>query len=176
MSRASGDRDIGKLYDCSVDAYDKLYYSEQNEKYKSIRDNINVIGCNFVDLGVGTGLYFENFLCESIYLIGIDLSIKSLYKAYGRGLKYYVDLIYSDAQYPPIRLDSIDVLMSVTTVHHFKDIELFISRIMESEVKHIFISFLEKVFSEDYIKALADRFRCSYWKVANDYMLYCSKI
>jgi|GEM_PF-1262211 len=176
MSRASGNRDIGELYDYSVDAYDKLYYSEQNEKYKSIKDSIDVVGYNLIDLGVGTGLYFENFLCESIYLIGIDLSIKSLYKAYNRGLNYYVDLIYSDAESPPVRLNSIDVLMSVTTVHHFKDIELFVSRTMDSGVKYVFISFLEKVFSEDYIRALTNRFGCSYWKAANDYMLYCSKI
>ena len=167
--------DIGALYDASVDAYDTLYMDEQLGKYAFIFDHIGGLkGRTILDIGVGTGLYFM-ILSDNLYLIGLDTSFKSLEKAFKRALRYYVDLVYCDGEDPPIRLESIDVIVSVTTVHHFRDVESFLERMLSSEASRIYITFLDKVFNEDYMKKVASRYGCSYRHIVNDYILMCIK-
>ncbi|HIQ12884.1 MAG TPA: class I SAM-dependent methyltransferase, partial [Thermoprotei archaeon] len=105
--------DISKLYDESVDAYDRLYRDIQRRKYLLICNMYNPQ--NILDLGIGTG-----YICEvtNSYIIGIDISYKSLLKA--RIRCGYADLILTSIEDPPIR-GGFDLVLMISTIHHLKN-------------------------------------------------------
>jgi len=161
---------IAFLYDCSLNAYDKLYSEEQKAKYHFILNWIKKYFNNILDIGIGTGIYFDN-LTNDYYIIGVDISFKSLKKAYLRGIHKSIDLILSDGEYPPIREQSIDYLISITVLHHFKDVYSFIKRIYELVRKGFALSLLDRVYNKEFISKLSREFGFKYTKVENDYIL-----
>ena len=168
--------DIGSLYDASVDAYDVLYEEEQLEKYEKVFRLIGDDELNLLDVGVGTGRYFSKFVGYKYYLIGIDLSYFSLRRSFIRGESLDVDLICGDGENPPIRLDSIDYLISVTVIHHFKNPEHFLHKILNEVKRGVYVSFLNKVFNKDYVNNLASKYGCKLRQLGNDYLIFCKKI
>lgn len=165
--------DIGELYNASVDAYDILYWDEQLEKYSEVFKHISNESSNILDIGIGTGIYFDKFLTEEYYIIGIDLSIRSLERAFKRGYNHYIDLILCDGENPPLRLDAIDYLISITVMHHFKNPDLFLYRVLSSIGKGIIVSFLNKVFAREDIEKMINHSYCHIRSILNDYFLIC---
>jgi len=162
---------IASLYDYSLDAYDKLYLVEQKTKYKYV---LNWIGRDFndiLDIGVGSGIYFDD-LFSNYYIIGIDISVRSLKKAFSRGINRIVDLILSDGEHPPIRDHSIDYVISITVLHHFNDIENFIRQVFKIVREGIALSLLDKVYKKRFIASICKKYGFEYKKVKNDYILF----
>lgn len=168
--------DIGSLYDASLNAYDILYWEEQLNKYEGVFKFIQGESINILDIGVGTGRCFSKCLRKDYYLIGIDLSYLSLKRSFNRGEYLNVDLIYGDGEDPPLRLDSIDYIISITVIHHFKDPKNFISRIFNNAGRGILLSFLNKVFNKDFIDSIASKYGCISTRLGNDYLIFCKKI
>ena len=165
---------VGELYDASIDAYDILYWDEQLEKYSEVFKYIGDDIVNVLDVGVGTGIYFDSFLKEEYYLVGIDLSFKSLKRAFKRGVNHYIDLILCDGESPPLRLDELDYLISITVMHHFRNPRLFIKRVLSSIKKGVIISFLNKVFKREDIENMLRDSICQIKNILNDYILICT--
>lgn len=112
---------ISRLYDESVDAYDQLYRDIQMRKCLLIHNMYNPN--NILDLGIGTG-----YICEvsNSYIVGIDISYKSLLKA--RMRCRYADLILTSVEAPPLR-GGFDLVLMISTIHHLKNPYLTVERI-----------------------------------------------
>ncbi len=112
MSRENG-KPLSELYDASVEAYDKLYMEIQTKKYMLIKSLFKPK--SILDIGIGTG-----YVCRTgdQYIVGIDISFKSLEKA--RDRCEYADLVLASAEEIPIK-GIFDLVLIISSVHHFKD-------------------------------------------------------
>ncbi len=143
---------IMQRYDLTYSSYDELYSQEQFKKYEEsfsdIFDDIykkNVV--NLLDIGCGTGLFlkFINSKIKPIYYIGIDLSLNSVKLAKEKERKHNIaDFIVGDAENPPVRLDTIDIAVSYTVIHHFRNPLGFIYRIINKVRWKMVISAMKK--------------------------------
>ena len=46
-------------YDVTAEMYDERYADEQQRKYKKALENVNVTGKTVLDVGCGSGLFFQ---------------------------------------------------------------------------------------------------------------------
>ena len=143
---------VMRRYDLTYSSYDELYSHEQFDKYRSslleIFNNFkdsNIV--NLLDIGCGTGLLLK-FINEettgkngSFYYVGIDLSLNSIKLAREKKEEHnIVDFIVGDAENPLIRLDAIDIAVSYTVIHHFKDPLKFLYGLINGVKKKVVIS------------------------------------
>jgi len=127
---------LSELYDASVEAYDKLYMDIQTKKYLLI---INMYKPkSILDIGIGTG-----YVCRtsSSYIIGVDISFKSLVKA--RDRCEYADLILTSAENLPIK-GPFDLILMISTIHHIKDPFRIVKEITKLG-NHIAISVMKRL-------------------------------
>jgi ubiquinone/menaquinone biosynthesis C-methylase UbiE len=117
---------IRAKYSVTCDGYDELYIGEQFEKYECVfRLKTFYPKGKVLDLGGGTGLlldflYFNKLLSKINYYICLDLTPCMLEKcrnrSYKRGLDHIVDLVEADAEYIPLRSNSVDNVYSFTVI------------------------------------------------------------
>lgn len=117
-----GLNELSVMYDASSEAYDKLYEGIQLRKYILLYNMLK--GRNILDVGIGTGYLYKNF---NGYVIGIDISIRSLAIAYKRGK--YIDCILGDGRDPPVR-PIFDTVFCISTIHHLGDITNHIDKLL----------------------------------------------
>jgi len=81
-----------------------------------------------VDMGCGTG-YGTEKLCETAtFVIGIDVSRRALRKATRRKSKK-LNFVLADCQYPPIKPNCIDSLLSFEIIEHLRKPKIFLNNI-----------------------------------------------
>lgn len=76
-----------------------------------------------LDVGCGNGRHCE-VLAETVEtVVGLDISCRLLHQARERltGSSVGPDLVQADAATLPIRDDSVDVCLSIATIHHLRD-------------------------------------------------------
>lgn len=106
-----------EYYDTIASGYDELHKAEQLNKYRLIREHLN-IGCDegLLDVGCGTGLFSQVFKCR---ITGIDPSREMLRemkkKVHGNG-----DYVQGEAEHLPFEDDVFDVVLCVSAIHNFK--------------------------------------------------------
>lgn len=137
---------IRVFYDASSPVYRELYGEEQKEKYLSISDKTLPLPKEVVlDVGCGVGLFAE-FINRDVYYIGVDISLKSLYKAPRKRPDKIVDYIYCDIEAPPFREKSFDKVYSFTHIHHSPDPMRTINILTSLSRDVVVVTFLKKVF------------------------------
>jgi len=125
-------------------SYDELYKEEQLEKLKIIKENTKINkGDNLLDVGCGTGLSTEFFDCNSI---GIDPCFEMLKK----------DSICGKAENLPFRDKTFDIVLAVTSIHHF-DAKKAIKEIKRVSKKKVIITLLKKAKRFKYVKDLLNK-------------------
>ncbi|MFH1505696.1 MAG: methyltransferase domain-containing protein [archaeon] len=101
-------------YDSIADGYDNLHKEEQLKKLDIIRVNLPIEkGDALLDVGCGTGFSHDVLECN---WTGLDPSKKLLDKAKGR-------VVLGKAEAMPFPDKSFDVVISVTAIHNFEDVE-----------------------------------------------------
>lgn len=130
ISRAEVDwkKSVQLKYDMYANTYDILYREEQWGKYSSIKPLIRPNARILLDAGCATGLLYEYLLQvtpSSLHTyIGVDISLEMVKKA---KLKFTmdpkVDFINADAEYMPLKDNSIDVALSITVFNNLYDVE-----------------------------------------------------
>ena len=74
-------RKVIQRYDITAEMYDERYKEEQTRKYCKALQHIEITGSIVLDVGCGSGLFFDNVSDKAKIVIGIDVSRKLLNKA-----------------------------------------------------------------------------------------------
>jgi ubiquinone/menaquinone biosynthesis C-methylase UbiE len=124
---------IIEKYNSSSQFYDKRYKKIQEEKYEIVLRNYKINGKLILDLGCGTGLFFE-YLSKSskkqgkinkIY-VALDISWNMLLRFKSKIItkkKEAVDLILSDIEYLPFRDNKFCSIFSLTSFQNLPNIQ-----------------------------------------------------
>jgi|WetSurMetagenome_2_1015567.scaffolds.fasta_scaffold30590_4 ubiquinone/menaquinone biosynthesis C-methylase UbiE len=97
-------RKIMQRYDVTAEMYDERYTDEQQRKYKKAMENVTVASLAVLDVGCGSGLFFNQVIDEAGITVGIDISHKLLLKAKERVNAFQnAFLLQADADHLPFR-------------------------------------------------------------------------
>ncbi|MCW4029433.1 MAG: methyltransferase domain-containing protein [Candidatus Bathyarchaeota archaeon] len=97
-------RSIMHRYDVTADMYDERYSEEQNRKYKKALETVTVADKAVLDVGCGSGMFFDQIASEARLVVGVDVSHGLLLKAKQQAAKYEnVALLQADADHLPFR-------------------------------------------------------------------------
>jgi ubiquinone/menaquinone biosynthesis C-methylase UbiE len=93
-------RKIMGRYNTTADSYDEQYEDEQR-KYEE-HENVEVRGKNLLDVGCGSGLFFQEVAAQTQLVVGVDVSLKLLRKANSQAKKFpAVFVVQADADHLP---------------------------------------------------------------------------
>lgn len=136
-------------YDDISEGYEELHKEEQLKKIKIIKKNLKVDKKDrLLDVGCGTGLTTEPFDCIKY---GIDPAPKLLEKA---RQKDNIEYMLAPAENIPYPDGFFDIVISVTAIQNFKDIEKGLNEIKRVGKQRFVLSFLKKSNKRDFIDIL----------------------
>ena len=103
MSKWRQKRSVQHRYDSTAEMYDQRYFSEQQAKYQAALEDLNVTrGCSVLDVGCGTGLFFESITGKAGLVVGVDISRGLLLQANERAKAHEnVYVVLGDADHLP---------------------------------------------------------------------------
>lgn len=131
--------------------YEELHKEEQTKKLeiisKYLKPKKNEI---LLDVGCGTGITTERWNCARI---GADPSIKLLKKAKKKGIFY----VNAEAEHPPFKDNSFDIVISITAIQNFHNIKKGIEEIKRVGKKNFVLSALKKSNKINKIKEIIEK-------------------
>ena len=131
-------------YDDISPGYNELHKEEQLNKLRIIKENLEINKSDrLLDVGCGTGFSLEYFDCDST---GLEPS-----KEMTRDNK---KIIIGKAENLPFENNSFDIVISVTAIHNFNDIEKGLKEIKRVGKNKFALSVLKKSKSFELIKKL----------------------
>jgi len=153
-------KSIIEKYNSSSHFYDKRYKAIQEEKYGIILENYGAHGKIILDMGCGTGLFFE-YITKSIKkqgerncnYVAVDISWSMLLRFKSKIFNfnhknYALNLILSDMEYLPFRENIFDSIFSLTSFQNLPHIQIGITesfRVSKNNADYNF-SILKKKF------------------------------
>ena len=124
-------------YDDISEGYEELHKEEQLAKLKLIKKYLKVNkNDKLLDVGCGTGLTTEFWDCKRY---GVDPAKKLLAKVKGKG-RYYC----AEAEKLPFEDNEFDVVISITALQNFRDVEKGLKEIKRVGKDRFVLSFLKK--------------------------------
>lgn len=136
-------------YDSISKGYEELYSQEQLNKIKIIKKLLKVKKTDkLLDVGCGTGLTTEPWPCRRY---GIDPAKKLLARARQKGKIEYKPAPAERIPYPD---HFFDIVMSITAIQNFKDIEKGLKEIKRVGKRKFVLSFLKKSPKKEMIEKL----------------------
>lgn len=122
-------------YDIIAEGYEELHKEEQLNKLRIIKNNVQISNkAKLLDVGCGTGIS-SNFDCD---VIGIDPSVQLT--ARNRNPKKIIGV----AENLPFKNSSFDYVVSITSLHNFKNIKKSIDEIKRVGKDNFIFSVLRK--------------------------------
>jgi demethylmenaquinone methyltransferase/2-methoxy-6-polyprenyl-1,4-benzoquinol methylase len=151
-------RKILRRYDLTAQLYDVRYAEEQELKYRTALELLNVARSSKVlDVGCGTGLLFSHVAAEAQTVVGVDISGKLLLQAKERARNLCnVHLVQADTDHMPFKDNYFSVVFAFTVLQNLPDpLETLkeIKRIAERDAP-IVVTGLKKAFSLEALRAL----------------------
>jgi len=138
-----------EYYNEIADGYEGLHKEEQLKKIRIIRDNLNVKESDYLlDVGTGTGFALELFNCKKI---GVDPSPELLKKAKSPVIK-------GKAEDLPFPDKTFDIVISITAMHHFDNIEEGLKEIKRVAKDKVGFSLMKKSKKFGEIKKLVKKY------------------
>ena len=125
-------------YDSIAEGYKELHFDEQLKKIIKVKEHLK-LNKNDLMLDVGCGPYFADFDCE---VIGIDPSIELLKQA-------EIPVVNGIAEFLPFKDNTFDVIMSITALQNFEDIDAALKEIKRVGKDKFVITFLQKSSKKD---------------------------
>jgi ubiquinone/menaquinone biosynthesis C-methylase UbiE len=110
-------RKVMHAYDVTAEIYDERYSEEQHRKYIKALENIGVLNAVVLDVGCGSGLFFDEVTDKASLAIGVDISKKLLRKATRRVAKN-MHVIQADADHLPFREGTFDSAFTFTVLQN----------------------------------------------------------
>jgi ubiquinone/menaquinone biosynthesis C-methylase UbiE len=129
-------------YDDIAEGYDELHGAEQLVKLKLIAKHLNVDkNTKILDVGCGTGLSKKVFNCN---ITGIDPSEELLKQCSFKTIK-------AEAESMPFKDNEFDVVIAVTCIHNFKDINQGLREIKRVGKNKFVLTVLKKSDKKEFI-------------------------
>ncbi|MFX1390216.1 MAG: class I SAM-dependent methyltransferase [Promethearchaeota archaeon] len=152
-------------YNKTASIYDKRYEAIQDEKYQTVIANYRDFNKIILDLGSGTGLFFEYLLKSNLIklntrckYVAIDISMNMLLKFRSKIFKYNnlkcrPNFILSDIDYLPFREDIFELVFSFTSFQNLPYIKRGIKELVRVSKTnaHSILSILKKNLDLDYL-------------------------
>lgn len=134
-------------YDEISEGYEELHKEEQEKKIAVIKKHLKVKKTDkLLDVGCGTGLTTKPWDCKRY---GIDPSKKLLEKA---GQKEIINYKLASAESIPYKDHFFDIVISITAVQNFNDIEKGLKEIKRVGRDKFVLSFLKKSDKKEFIE------------------------
>jgi ubiquinone/menaquinone biosynthesis C-methylase UbiE len=116
-------RKIIRRYDLTAQLYDMRYAEEQELKYRTALESLNIArNSKVLDVGCGTGLLFSHVAAEAQTVVGIDISSKLLLQAKKRARNFLsVHLVQADADHMPFKDNYFSVVFAFTVLQNMPD-------------------------------------------------------
>ncbi|MFX0033474.1 MAG: class I SAM-dependent methyltransferase [Candidatus Hodarchaeota archaeon] len=151
---------IMEKYDSTSDFYDNRYKKIQEEKYKILLSNFQMVNNIILDAGCGSGLFFDFILkqfkedqIKFMNYIGIDISSKMLKRFVKKRKKssehLKLNLILADIENLPIRENKIDSIYSITSLQNLPNLKKGIIEIIKvsKHMANFYLSILKKTLN-----------------------------
>ncbi|MFC1728053.1 class I SAM-dependent methyltransferase [Nanoarchaeota archaeon] len=127
------------MYNEIAGGYDELHKEEQLKKLAIVKDNLKIKKTDkLLDVGCGTGISAD-FECD---VTGIDPSEKLI--KYAERKFPHGQFMLADAEEMPFEDNEFDVVVSLTAIHNFDDIEKGLSEIKRVGKKKFALTILKK--------------------------------
>jgi len=170
-------RKIIRRYDLTAQLYDVRYAEEQEIKYKTALERLNVArNSRVLDVGCGTGLLFSHVAAKAQTIVGADISGKLLLQAKERVRNFRnVHLVQADSDYLPFKDNRFSVVFAFTMLQNLPDpLETLkeIKRIAERDAP-IVVTGLKKAFSLDAFRELLQNAGLRVVSLNDDDVLKC---
>jgi ubiquinone/menaquinone biosynthesis C-methylase UbiE len=112
-------RAIMQRYDATAEGYDELHSQEQKAKYNSALRNLEVTCRVVLDIGCGSGLFFQEVSSQAEIVVGIDISHKLLQKAKEHAKEFEnVFVLQADADHLPFLNGSFNSVFAFTVLQN----------------------------------------------------------
>jgi malonyl-CoA O-methyltransferase len=112
-------RKVMQLYDLTAQMYEERYAQEQENKFRASLENLNVAGSTVLDVGCGSGLFFDQVADKARLVVGVDISHKLLLKAKERAsVCGNVEVLQADADHLPFKESSFDLVFAFTVLQN----------------------------------------------------------
>jgi len=109
-------------YDLTAEMYEERYANEQEAKYGAALENVDVADCSILDVGCGSGLFFNNVAAKAEVLVGVDISRKLLLKAKEQARAFQnASVLQADCDHLPFREAFFDVVFAFTVLQNMPD-------------------------------------------------------
>ncbi len=144
-------------YDEISDGYEELHREEQLKKIALIKKHLKVNPKEkLLDVGCGTGLTTTAWQCIRY---GVDPALKLLAKAQQKESKHKnskagVKYTLASAEYLPFRDNEFDIVISITAIQNFQNIEKGLREIKRVGKNKFVLSFLKKSLKKGLIDGL----------------------
>ncbi len=93
-----------RRYDLTADIYEGRYGQEQESKYTAALECLSLSGASVLDVGCGSGLFFNRVASIAKMVVGVDVSRRLLTLAKEKGQKASnIFVVQADADYLPFR-------------------------------------------------------------------------
>ncbi len=110
---------VMQRYDVTAEGYDELYAQEQKVKYDAALKNMKVAFGLVLDVGCGSGLFFQEVASQAEIVLGVDISHKLLLKAQKHAKVFgNVFVLQADADYLPFRNGLFDGVFAFTVLQN----------------------------------------------------------
>tara|TARA_Y100000310_G_C20597934_1_gene771458 strand:+ start:111 stop:602 length:492 start_codon:yes stop_codon:yes gene_type:complete len=136
-------------YDEIASGYEELHSEEQLSKIALIKDHFRVkVSDTLLDVGCGTGLTTEPWNCIRT---GVDPAPQLLARARSSDEITYVEAAAESLPFPD---SSFDVVISITAIQNFADVEAGLKEIKRVGKNRFVLSFLRKSSQAEAIEEL----------------------
>ena len=143
-------RKIMGRYNTTADSYDEQYEDEQRGKYRKALENVDVRGKNLLDVGCGSGLFFQEVAAQTQLVVGVDVSLKLLLKANSQAKKFPdVFVVQADADHLPFVDELFGAVFVFTVLQNMPKLAKMVSelnRVTESGGR-VVVTGLKKAFT-----------------------------
>ena len=110
---------IMQRYDVTAEGYDELHSQEQKAKYDAALKNWKVTFGFVLDVGCGSGLFFQEVSSQAEIVVGIDISRKLLQKAQEHAKEFEnVFVLQADADHLPFLNGSFNSVFAFTVLQN----------------------------------------------------------
>jgi SAM-dependent methyltransferase len=166
-----------RRYNLTAQMYDSRYCEEQEAKYKAAMNGLKIDKSNIVlDLGCGSGLFFNHLTEKAEMVIGADISRQLLILAKDRNeSNENVFLVLADADHLPFRQKVFNFMFAFTVLQNMPKPEDTLKQLREYAIQDacFVVSGLKAAFSLEVFGGFIDHAGLQIISIVNDNALRC---